>query len=204
MSGIDSPLTGARLDEAKAALRAAALARRRVVPAATREAFAASLARQGVALAKRFEAKIVSAYMPIRDEPDTLPLLQALSDAGFATALPVTIERGSPLVFRQWRYGDRTTSGQMNIPEPPPEADAVNPDLLFTPLAAFDRRGHRIGYGAGHYDRSLQWLRSRGSAIAVGVAFSVSETAEAPSGEHDECLDFVLTERELIAITVDR
>ena len=110
-----------------------------------------------------FKAKIVSAYMPIRDEPDTLPLLQALSDAGFATALPVTVERGRPLDFPPLALRRAHASlGQMKIPEPPPEAETVDPDLLFTPLAAFDRQGHRIGYGAGHYDRSLQGPAVRG------------------------------------------
>ena len=138
--------------------------------------------------------------MPIRDEPDTLPLLRALGDAGYATALPVTVERGQPLIFRRWRFGAPTRPGQMNIPEPPEDAEAVDPDLLFTPLAVFDRAGHRIGYGAGHYDRSLNVLRAKGRAIAVGVAFSVSEAPTVPAGPHDEGLDFVLTERELIAV----
>jgi len=124
-----------------------------------------------------------------------------LSEAGFVTALPVTAGGGRPLVFRRWRYGAPTKLGQMNIPEPLPQAETVDPDLLFTPLAAFDRQGHRIGYGAGHYDRSLKTLRSSGRATAVGVAFSVSETPDVPNGPHDETLDYVLTERELIAVT---
>ena len=67
------------------------------------------------------------------------------------------------------------------------------------PLAAFDRRGHRIGYGAGHYDRTLKRLRAAGPIHAVGVAYSVCEVAAVPDEPHDEPLDFILTEREWIA-----
>jgi len=193
------PSPSGGVDEAKAALRAAALARRRALPADVRDAFAARLAQVGVALAKRFEARMASAFMPIGDEPDTRPLLAALRDAGFATALPITVGRGSPLIFRRWSVGDPTQPGQMKIPEPLASAEIVAPDLLFTPLSVFDRAGNRIGYGMGHYDRSLAALRANARAIAVGVAYSVCEAPEVPAGPHDQRLDFVLTERELIA-----
>ena len=104
-------------------------------------------------------ARSVSAFHPVRDEPDTLAAARRAGGAGVATALPVTGARGEPLVFRRWRPGEPTVAGQMRIPEPPPEAAALDPDLLFVPLAAFDRRGHRIGYGAGHYDCTLARLQ---------------------------------------------
>ena len=93
---------------------------------------------------------------------------------GLGTALPVTGARGEPLVFRRWRPGEPTVPGQMRIPEPLPEAPALDPDLLFVPLAAFDRRGHRIGYGAGHYDCTLARLKAQKPIVAVGVAYGVS------------------------------
>jgi len=77
-------------------------------------------------------------------------------------------------------------------------AQALDPDLLFVPLACFDRRGHRIGYGAGHYDRSLAALRASGPVTAVGVAYSAAQAPEIPDEPHDQRLDFILTERELI------
>jgi 5-formyltetrahydrofolate cyclo-ligase len=86
----------------------------------------------------------------------------------------------------------------MGIREPEAAAPAVDPELLFVPLAAFDRRGHRIGYGAGHYDRALARLRASGPIRAVGVAYAISEIAAAPAEAHDQRLDFILTEREWI------
>ncbi len=185
--------------EPKSLLRRRALASRAALDPATRASLTARLVEEGLASARRWRARVVSAFSPIRDEPDALALLAALAAEGFATALPVTVARGAPLTFRLWRVVDPTVRGTMGIPEPSPEAAEVDPDLLFVPLAAFDRRGHRIGYGAGHYDRTLKRLRAAGPIHAVGVAYSVCEIAAVPDEAHDEPLDFILTEREWIA-----
>ncbi len=182
----------------KTLLRQAALSRRGAIAPQARDLLTARLIERGVAFARDAEACVVSAFSPIRDEPDALALLAALSAAGFATALPVTVRAGEPLVFRLWRPGDPTVRGALGIREPSPEALAVDPDLLFVPLAAFDRRGHRIGYGAGHYDRTLNRLRKAGPIHAVGVAYSVCEVDGVPDEGHDERLDFILTERDWI------
>lgn len=182
----------------KAGLRMEALRRRGALDAALRESFAGRLAEVGLAIARRIGAKTVSVFLPIQDEPDTLPLIAALSARGFRTALPVTRARQAPLQFRRWRPGEPTLPGAMNIGEPLESAEIVDPDLLFVPLACFDRRGHRIGFGAGHYDRTLEALRAAGPVTAVGVAYSAAQVAEIPHEPHDQRLDFVLTERELI------
>ncbi|MBV8473116.1 MAG: 5-formyltetrahydrofolate cyclo-ligase [Hyphomicrobiales bacterium] len=182
----------------KSQLRQAALTRRSAVEPGERDLFTARLVERGVAFARQAGARVVSAFAPFRDEPDALALLAALSADGFATALPVTVGAGQPLVFRLWRPGEPTMRGALGIREPSPDAPAVDPDLLFVPLAAFDRRGHRIGYGAGHYDRTLRRLRAAGAIHAVGVAYSVCEVEATPDEPHDERLDFILTEREWI------
>jgi len=185
------------LADPKAYLRRSALARRRALDPEIRGDFSARLVDEGLRLARLWQPRVVSVFYPIGEEPDTLALLRALAEAGFMTALPVTV-RGRPLTFRGWRPGEATLPGPMNIPEPTREAGDVAPDLLFTPLAAFDRRGHRIGYGAGHYDRTLEGLRARGPIHAVGVAYSVCEVEAVPDEPHDQRLDFILTESELI------
>jgi 5-formyltetrahydrofolate cyclo-ligase len=89
----------------------------------------------------------------------------------------------------------------MSISEPLETAAAVDPDLLFVPLACFDRRGHRIGYGAGYYDRSLAGLRAIKAVHAVGVAYGVCEVASVPYEAHDQILDAIVTERETMLIS---
>ena len=184
----------------KAALRQAALRRRAALAPSARALFSERLTREGVRLALGCGARCVSAFHPVRDEPDALALLAALATQGLATALPATAARGKPLVFRRWRPGEPTVAGQMRIPEPPEDAPALDPDLLFVPLAVFDRRGHRIGYGAGHYDLTLARLRKLKPITAVGVAYGVSEVEAVPDEPHDERLDFILTDSELIDV----
>jgi len=149
-------------------------------------------------MARAWRPQTVSAYYPLGDEPDTLPLLSALAEFGFRVALPRTVSRLEPLQFCAWRPGEPLVRGPMKIWEPGAQATVVAPDLLFVPLAAFDREGWRVGFGGGHYDRTLSRLRRVSHIRAVGVAFSVSEVPSAPAESHDEPLDYVLTENELI------
>ena len=186
--------------DSKAGLRKERLARRRGLPAEARSRLTERLASEGVRLACLRNASIVSAFHPIGEEPDTLALLARLADAGFATALPAVVGRATHLEFRSWRPGDPVLIGRMGIAEPLQSAPAVEPDLLFVPLACFDRRGHRIGYGAGYYDRSLERLRAMKDIFAVGVAYGVCEVGAVPYEAHDQPLDVVLTERETIVV----
>jgi 5-formyltetrahydrofolate cyclo-ligase len=182
----------------KAALRRAALARRSGLAPGVRAALSRRLAEEGLRLARLWDPRAVSAFHPLRDEPDTLELLRALAAEGFATALPVVVGRGSALTFRLWRPGDPTRAGAMSIAEPLESAPAIDPDLLFVPLACFDRRGNRIGYGAGYYDRTLAGLRALKPVHAVGVAYGVCEVAAVPYEAHDQSLDAIVTEQETI------
>ncbi|HXW70054.1 MAG TPA: 5-formyltetrahydrofolate cyclo-ligase [Methylocella sp.] len=183
----------------KSSLRAEGMSRRRGISPEAATLFASYLAEQGAALACRLRPKTVSAYFPLPGEPSPLPLLANLSKAGFETALPVTGRLGTPLVFRLWRPGEPTAAGKMKIAEPLPSAPEVRPDLLFVPLAAFDRSGHRLGYGAGFYDRTLAALRAQKPIYAVGIGYAAQEFATIPHEPHDERLDYVQTDRELIA-----
>jgi 5-formyltetrahydrofolate cyclo-ligase len=69
---------------------------------------------------------------------------------------------------------------------------------MIVPLACFDRAGHRIGYGAGYFDMTIHRARSLKPVVTLGVAFALQEIDRVPATEHDEQLDFVLTEREVI------
>lgn len=185
----------------KAPLRRAALARREALEPIVNLALNVRLAAEGLRLARLWRPQIVSAFHPLRGEPNTLPLLTALADEGFATALPTVVGRESPLTFRLWRPGEPTRAGAMSIREPLEAAPVVDPDLLFVPLACFDRRGHRIGYGAGYYDRTLSKLRATKPVHAVGVAHGVCEVDRVPYETHDQSLDAVVTEQETILIS---
>ena len=182
----------------KSAMRAVLCARRSAVPVAAAAAFATRLAEIGPQLSREHQAAVVSAYWSIGDEVVTPPLLEALETAGFTVALPVTGRIGEALIFRRWRHGDTMGHGRMQIPVPRDEAPRLDPDVLFVPLTGFDRRGQRIGYGAGFYDRTLAALRARKAIMAIGVGYADQEVPSVPYEAHDEPLDMIVTERELI------
>jgi 5-formyltetrahydrofolate cyclo-ligase len=183
----------ASLQPQKLILRAAALARRDALSSAQRDAAAQAVAQRGLPF-EIARGVVVAGYSPIRSEIDPTPLMRRLAAQGAQLALPVISARDAPLIFRSWSPGDPLQRGPLGILEPQPEAATVIPDLLLVPLAAFDRSGHRIGYGAGHYDRSLAQLRESKAITAVGVAFGLQEIVAVPMQPHDVALDYVLTE----------
>jgi len=183
----------AETPQAKADLRAAAIARRAALSVEQRAAAAEAVVAQPFPVAVK-PGSIVSGYWPIRAELDPLPLMRALEARGAQLALPVIMGRDQPLTFRAWNADAQLLRGQFGIMEPSPQSAVVLPDIVLVPLAAFDRLGHRIGYGAGHYDRTFEQLRAAKSITAIGLAFSVQEIDAVPALAHDVALDYVLTE----------
>jgi 5-formyltetrahydrofolate cyclo-ligase len=182
---------------AKAELRRAALERRDQLDPDIRAAAAQMVALQPLPLAVPRGA-VVSGFSPIRSEINPMPLLRRLADAGAELALPMLVARGKPLSFRAWTFGQELQRGQWGIREPKGDAREVQPDVVIVPLAAFDRLGNRIGYGAGYYDLTLTALRAMKPVVALGVAYAVQEIDAVPALPHDAPLDLVLTEREVI------
>ena len=180
----------------KADLRAAALAARDALGDKKREAAAGKIAKRGLPI-EIAAGVVVSGYSPIRNEIDPAPLMLKLALAGARLALPVVNARGKSLTFRAWSPNDRLVLGSLGIPEPSPAAAELIPDVMLVPLAAFDRAGHRIGYGAGHYDHTFAHLRKSDAVMGIGLAFSVQETPAIPALSHDVALDFVLTEKDV-------
>jgi len=177
----------------KADLRSAALAKRDGLSDKKRAAAAKAVAKRGLPV-EITQGMIVSGYSPIRSEIDPVPLMRALAAQGARLALPTVMARGKSLAFRAWSPDDRLMLGPLGIPEPSPAAAEVIPDIMLVPLAAFDRAGHRIGYGAGHYDFTLAHLRKTKAIAAVGLAFAAQEIELVPALQHDVALDYVLTE----------
>jgi 5-formyltetrahydrofolate cyclo-ligase len=136
--------------------------------------------------------------MPLKTEINPLPLMRKLAEQGAQLALPAIDGRGKPLIMRAFAFGDALASGQWGIREPKAEAAEVAPDILLVPLLAFDRTGHRIGYGAGYYDMTIAKLRAMKPVVAVGLAFAAQEIGQVPVTPRDARLDLVLTEREII------
>ena len=178
---------------AKARLRRLVLERRAGVHADAREAAARALTEASLRFG-RVADKVVSGFWPIRGEIDPRPLMERLAGEGATLALPVVIDRET-ILFRRWHHDDPLVPAGFGTFGPGADAPVVAPDILIVPLAAFDRRLHRIGYGAGHYDRAISRLHALGrQPLLVGVAFSCQEVEAVPAEEHDQPLDGIVTE----------
>ncbi len=139
---------------------------------------------------------VVAGYFPKDSEADPRAMMRMLAERDHPLCLPVVVEsRG--LVFRAWRNGDPTARNAYGIEEPLADRPAVRPDVVFIPLLAFDSRGHRLGYGAGYYDRALETLRARRDLLVMGVAYADQEIAFVPDAPHDHPLDMLVCERGL-------
>jgi 5-formyltetrahydrofolate cyclo-ligase len=195
-AGHDVAMTEAASSQ-KAQLREAALAKRDALPADERQRGAETVAAREFPLPIA-PGTIISGFMPMRSEINPLPLMRKLAAQGAQLALPVIHRRGKPLLMRAWSFGAPLEARQWGIKEPADDAPVVDPDVLIVPLACFDRAGHRIGYGAGYFDKTIRALRARKTVTAVGIAFAAQEIAHVPATDFDERLDLVLTEREVI------
>lgn len=177
---------------AKADMRRAAR-RVRSAAAAANPTAASSLAGIAFEGLNAAPGTVVAGYCPIGSEIDPMPLLELLARSN-ARALPC-LEEGRALTFRLWSPDMVLTPGRYGIPSPPLDSPSVLPDIVLVPLLAFDRRGHRLGYGGGHYDATLAALRAHRRVDAVGLAYEAQEIDRVPDDGWDQVLDAVATER---------
>ena len=147
----------------------------------------------------------VGAYWAVRGELPLSHALPALFRRGQIVFLPVLGSRDQ-LRFAPWLPGQDLAANRFGIPEPEQNAaNAVDPhglDVVLVPLLAFDRRGHRLGTGGGYYDRGFAFLQGRerpAHTLLIGVGYAFQEVPMLPVEAHDVRLDYIVTERELIA-----
>jgi len=139
----------------------------------------------------------LSAYWPIKGEPDLRPVLTTLHRAGVHVALPLVEVKAAPLVFRRWTPETKMVRGDWNIPVPPPEAEAVVPEISLAPVMGWTDGAFRLGYGGGYFDRTLAALSPRPFTIGIGLQSARLETIYPQP--HDIVLDVILTEAGLQA-----
>jgi 5-formyltetrahydrofolate cyclo-ligase len=180
----------------KSRLRLETLARRDALSQDMREQAAEAIADKLYQLRDRIGMGPLSGFWPIRSEIDPRPAMLRFSALNVPLALPVVT--GSELVFRHWQPGEILKSGPFGLSEPFDTAEALDPSAMIVPLSAFDRRGHRIGYGAGFYDKAISRLASLTRPFTIGVGFSVQEINNVPDEAHDIPLDLIITENEIV------
>jgi 5-formyltetrahydrofolate cyclo-ligase len=136
----------------------------------------------------------VSAYWPMRSEADPRPVLEVLHGRGVELCLPAIVAKR--MIFRRWAPYEPLVPGGFGTLVPDPAQPEIAPRILIVPMAAFDGRCHRIGYGAGYYDSALAQLPG---AVTIGIAYAAQQVEAVPDEAHDRQLDFIVSERETFA-----
>jgi 5-formyltetrahydrofolate cyclo-ligase len=182
------------LRDQKAEIRQLVLAKRDAIPAMRRIEFSLDACKHGADHIRVEPGTIVSGFFPIRSEIDPRALLDTLRQRGARLCLPVVLDR-TTIVFRELKRGAELVKTGFGTRGPGPEAPELDPQVLIMPLSAFDGRGGRIGYGAGHYDRAIARLNAKGmSPWLIGFAFSCQQVDNVPTESHDQPLEAVITE----------
>ncbi len=143
---------------------------------------------------------VVSGFWPIRSEIDPRPLMAEIQRRGVRLCLPVVLDRET-IIFRELVRGAPLVDAGFGTIGPGEEARVLDPTIMLVPLAAFDKDGGRLGYGAGHYDRAIDKLIAKGQRPRlIGVAFGVQKVDRVPVEKHDQLLDMIITESGIINV----
>jgi len=166
------------------------IAARLQLPAEYRAAQTALIALQLDGLIPSASGTLVSAYWPIRGEPDLRPWLRAKCEQGMRIALPVALAPRQALQFREWRPGARMAHGLWKIPYPA-DGDIVVPTVILAPVVGFDAACYRLGYGGGFFDRTLAAMTAPYEAIGLGYPGAAISTFYPQA--HDIGMSWIVT-----------
>lgn len=137
---------------------------------------------------------VIAGFFPIKSEIDPRPLMDLFRVRGAVLCLPVVIDQ-TTIIFRELVRGAELIDTGFGTRGPAEDARMVDPDIILVPLSVFDRKGGRIGYGAGYYDQAISRLVEKGrTPVCIGVAFDCQRYDLVPQEPHDVALDAIITE----------
>jgi 5,10-methenyltetrahydrofolate synthetase len=198
---LDPPEQAADVMRWRRAMRATLRGARATLGVAARQDLERALSEHlRMLIEERFDGargQVLSAYWPIKGEPDLRPLMASLHRAGVTVVLPVVEQKSAPLTFRRWTPETKMIRGDWNIPVPPPEAERLSPDIMLAPVIGWTERGYRLGYGGGYFDRTLAVCDPRPATIGVGLTKARLTTIYPQP--HDIPLDLIVTEAGVMA-----
>lgn len=174
----------------KQELRSALMAARRAIDPAARAAWDAAICARVLAWWEAARPAVLGVYWPLRGEPDLAPAYAALAAAGAQLALPVVLQADAPLAFTAWTPGEAMHKDGMGVAVPAQLRLVERPPALLVPCLGFNRKGYRLGYGGGYYDRTLA-PQPRPYAVGIGYGCLLADFAGAA---HDVALDIIFTE----------
>jgi|TARA_Y100000287_G_scaffold172155_1_gene159167 5-formyltetrahydrofolate cyclo-ligase len=135
-------------------------------------------------------SQTIAGYYPINNELNILPLLQLLSSIGYQIVLPCITEK-KILDFRIWNMKKSLVKNRYKIHEPVNGILSI-PEIVLVPGLLFDKSLHRLGYGGGFYDRTIQYYRQKDKTKFIGICYPAQIIPKLPRAEHDQKLDFLV------------
>ena len=145
---------------------------------------------------KQASLTTVAGYMPIKSEICPLESMYQCYQDRLQVCVPVVTGKGQPLQFHKWTPYSKMIEGTYGARIPETDCILV-PDLIITPMLAYDRRGYRLGYGGGYYDRTLLQLAQKMTILTIGFAFYSQEYDKLPTDAHDQKLNAVVTDQHI-------
>ena len=146
------------------------------------------------------DPKIIAGYWPLREEIDCRPLLYYLIKQNHSLCLPRVQTQSKVLEFNLWTPDTQLKKGSFGFKVPVQQDTSVIPDIFLVPFIAFDPKGHRVGYGYGHYDYTLEKLRHKKEILVIGLGYSIQKVDQIPFEPTDHPMDWVVTENEVIKV----
>lgn len=148
--------------------------------------------------------KEVGLYYPIFNEISPLVFIEYFKVNKITTALPVVDCNSNSMVFKKWLKKERLQKSHIGTYEPLLTNKTIFPQIIVVPMLTFDRKLNRLGYGAGYYDKLISTLKryfdkKQKNFITIGLAYSEQETKSIPYESHDQKLDFIVTEKEILS-----
>ena len=148
--------------------------------------------------------KEVGLYYPIFNEISPLVFIKYFKDNNITTALPVVDSNSNSMVFKKWLKKEKLQKSHIGTYEPLLTNKTIFPQIIVVPMLMFDRKLNRLGYGAGYYDKLISTLKryfdkKQKNFITIGLAYSEQETKSIPYESHDQKLDFIVTEKEILS-----
>ena len=148
--------------------------------------------------------KEVGLYYPIFNEISPLVFIEYFKDNNITTALPVVDSNSNSMVFKKWFKKEKLQKSHIGTYEPLRTNKTIFPQIIVVPMLMFDRKLNRLGYGAGYYDKLISTLKryfdkKQKNFITIGLAYSEQETKSIPYESHDQKLDFIVTEKEILS-----
>lgn len=150
-------------------------------------------------LIEEIENEYIGTYISFRDELDTKKLNQYLLERELNLALPAIDFQTKEINFFMYDKNTELIENKFSILEPKNKDKVIFPKIILIPLLGYSKSGFRLGYGGGYYDKYLS-KNDIGDVKKIGIAFSFQEVEEIPVEDHDERLDWILTEKHLYKV----